>query len=31
MRVRLADVGLDLAPEVVDQPIQHRPATALAN
>jgi uncharacterized SAM-binding protein YcdF (DUF218 family) len=31
MRVRLADAGLDLAPEVVDQPFQHRPATASAN
>ena len=35
MRVRLADAGLDLAPEVVDQPsgslAPHRPATASAN
>jgi uncharacterized SAM-binding protein YcdF (DUF218 family) len=34
MRVRLADVGLEMAPELVDQPgmlAPRRPATALAN
>jgi len=36
LRVRLADVGLELAPEVADQPstgsiLPHKPATAQAN
>ena len=31
VRVRLADAGLDLTPELVDQPAPRRPATALAN